>query len=439
MRNKKVMGIALLTAVGLLLSACAPAATGTTAADATTASAKDTVAAATSESSASAEIKDIKFYGKIVEYASGEEICAALTQSLADQYNVEALQVDWGNLDQVIRTGIASGEPCDIYNYWPQYMKPYVDDGMALDLTPYLDANDGEWRSWFSENLLSIAEYDGKIYNIPITSNFSTILANKALFDEAGIEVPKSWTWDAFVSVCEQFKDYGVFPFANPTDNQKQDWVFSNGILSLGNDQGILEDLAAGKIACTEDIFATALANTKNLYDSKFMYPGEGAVSLTTDESRAAFYQGKVAFIAEVAAGSLSVVNDAPFEVVTIEWPSMGSQSRTMGGCDGLFIPSNVKDPDAAAAVLKEYTTAAIQQINVDKGYAIAINTVEVNDKALQGIMAASANVYPYEFKSISTELNDYVISQMLAELVLGKGAEECMQAMEDLRLATVA
>jgi ABC-type glycerol-3-phosphate transport system substrate-binding protein len=314
-------------------------------------------------------------------------------------------------------------------------MKPYVDDGMALDLTPYLDADNGDWRSWFNENLLSIAEFDGKIYNVPVTSNFPTLLANKELFEAAGIAVPEHWTWDEFMAVCKQFKDYGVFPFANPTDNQKQDWIFSNGVLSMGKDQGMLEDLAAGKVACTEDIFKTALENTKALFDNEYMYPGEGAVSLTTDESRAAFYQGKVAFTAEVAAGCLSVVDEAPFDVVVIEWPSMGSQSVTMGGCDGLFIPANVADPDAAAAVLKEYTSAPIQQINVDNGYSVAIDTVDVTNEALKGVMAASANVYPYEFKSLTPELNDYVISQMLAELVLGDdGVDTCMKAMEDLR-----
>ncbi len=432
MRKKIVLGVAFLMVVCMLFAACAPA--STTPSDTQT----SVTVSPSGQVSVSTEARNIKFYGKIVEYTSGEPICAALTEALNGQYNVECLQVDWGNLDQVIRTGIASGEPCDIYNYWPQYMKAYVDDGMALDLTPYLDANNGEWRSWFNENLLKIAEFDGNIYNIPITTNFPTILANKELFEAAGIDVPDKWTWNEFLSVCQKFTDYGVFPFANPTDNQKQDWLFSNGVLSLGNDQGLLEDLAAGNVACTDDIFKTALENTKGLYDSGYMYPGEGAVSLTTDESRAAFYQGKVACIAEVAAGCLSVAADAPFDVVVIEWPSMGSQSITMGGCDGLFIPSNVADPDAAVAVLKEYTTAAIQQINVDNGYAVAVNTVEVTDPALQGVMAASSNVYPYEFKTVSTELNDYVISQLLAELVLGGGVDTCMQAMESLRQAAV-
>jgi ABC-type glycerol-3-phosphate transport system substrate-binding protein len=305
------------------------------------------------ETASLAEKPTVKFYGKIVEYSSGEPITAALTEALKDRYKVECLQVDWGNLDQVIRTGIASGQPCDIYNYWTQSMNSYIQDGMALDLASYLDANNGEWRKTFNSNLLKIAEFDGKVYNIPITSNFPTLLVNVDLFKQAGIEVPQKWTWDEFLSVCKRLKDQGIFPFANPNDNQKQDWLFSNGVLSLGKDKGLLEDLAAGKVPCTDPLFREALNKTKDLYDKGYMYPGEGAVSLTTDESRAAFSQGKVAISAELAAGIVSVIAAAPFEITVVEWPSMGSESVTMGGCDGLFIPSNVANPDAAVAVIK--------------------------------------------------------------------------------------
>lgn len=391
------------------------------------------------ETAPSAEKPTVKFYGKIVEYSSGEPITAALTEALKDKYKVECLQVDWGNLDQVIRTGIASGQPCDIYDYWPQGMNPYVQEGMALDLTPYLDENNGEWRKTFNQNLLKIAEFNGKVYNIPITPNFPTIVANVDLLKQAGIEVPKKWTWNEFLNICKTLKDKGIFPFANPIDNQKQDWLFCNGVLSLGKDRGLLEDLAAGKVPCTDPLFREALDKTKGLYDNGYMYPGEGAVSLTTDESRAAFSQGKVAFSAEVAAGILSVIAAAPFETTVVEWPAMGSESVVMGGCDGLFIPSNAADPKAAVAVLKEYTSAKIQQINIDNGFAVAIDTVTVEDETLKSIMAGSSNVYPYEFKGISPELNDYVRSQLLAELVLGSGAETCIRQMETLRQGALA
>jgi hypothetical protein len=67
------------------------------------------------------------------------------------------------------------------------------------------------------------------------------------------------------------------------------------------------------------------------------------------------------------------------------------------------------------------------------------MDTVNVEDETLKSVMAGSSNVYPYEFKFISPELNDYVISQLLAELVLGSGTEACIRQMESLRQSAVA
>ena len=94
------------------------------------------------------EKKSIKFYGKCVEYTSGPMMTDALEEKLADVYDIESIQIDWGNQDKVIRTGIASGEPCDVYNYVPQGTVAHFSD-MALDLAPYFEA-DPEWKAQFN-------------------------------------------------------------------------------------------------------------------------------------------------------------------------------------------------------------------------------------------------------------------------------------------------
>lgn len=180
MKRKSAVLIAMLLAVCFSLAASAPAAPASEPAAATAAQ--------------PAEKKNIKFYGKIVEYASGEATCLKLEELIKDRYQIESLQVDWGNLAQVIRTGIASGAPCDIYNYWPMYIRTFSDVDMCLDLTPYLDADNGAWRSTFDENMLSLGTVDGKIYGVPTTPNFSWMIANVELFKQAGMAAPRAPT-----------------------------------------------------------------------------------------------------------------------------------------------------------------------------------------------------------------------------------------------------
>ncbi|MBO5160291.1 MAG: extracellular solute-binding protein [Lachnospiraceae bacterium] len=150
----------------------------------------------------------IKFYGKCVEYTSGPLMTDALEEKLADTYDIESIQIDWANQDKVIRTGLASGEPCDVYNYTPGSTIANFAD-MALDLTPYFEA-DPEWKAQFKKSdLAACTTSDGKIVNVPWELNFSVILANKTLLEEVIGEIPESWTYVEFLDACQKIKDAG--------------------------------------------------------------------------------------------------------------------------------------------------------------------------------------------------------------------------------------
>lgn len=442
---KKTRLIALLLAFVMVLGlAACSSKTGTTdpettaAPETSTPKAEDPKQDDAPEEAAPAEKKNIKFYAKIVEYASGEPMCEALTEMVSDKYNVECLQVDWGNLDTVIRTAISSGEPCDIYEYWPQNIKPLVDSGMCLDLTDYLMANDGEWFNTFVPGTLEAGNYDGKYYAVPLNANYSIMVANKTMLDEAGIEIPENWTWEEFTNVCAQLQAKGLFGVAANTDNQQGDWFFRNGLLSLSASTGNLEKMAEGSIPCTDEIFNTCFSNVAGLYESGYMYPGEGAVTLTLDEAKAAFYQGKAAIFCCTSASLSTTVADADFEAVVLPWPSMGNVNAVLGGYDGLFIPSNVADPDAAVEVLKAYLSADIQKIHADAGFSVVNNSVEITDELTKQVVEQSSNVYTREFQAIDAKVQEYMVNQALAEVVLGGGVESALNTLEQLRVAAV-
>ncbi|WP_343246976.1 ABC transporter substrate-binding protein [Diplocloster hominis] len=433
--RKTWKGLALVLALAMCLGGCgAKEASPEQTPDA---NAPQTQAPADKENNAAGGTKkDIKFYGKIVEYSSGEESCEKLEELMADQYNIESLQVDWGNLAQVIRTGVASNEPCDIYNYWPMYIRTFSDSDMCLDLTPYLDADGGAWRNTFDENMLSIGTVDGKTYAVPTTPNFACLIANKELFEEAGVALPEGtyWSWEDFQKACEGLKAKGIFPVSNPTDNQKGPWMWGNGLMSLAKDAGKLEAVANGEVECSDPVFEKALTNTKELYDKEYMYPGEGAVTLTTDESRAGFSQGKAAMCAEVAAGIGSVIESLPFEAVIVPWPSMGSENVVTGGSDGLFIPANVKDPDAAVEVLKTYTSPEVQQINADHGFVVSVKGTASDDPVVDKLSEFTFAVCTKEIKGLGPAMEEYYVNQSLAELVLGGGVSSVMDNLEEIR-----
>ncbi len=372
----------------------------------------------------------IKFYGKVIEYTSGPMMTDALVEAVKDDYIVDAIQVDWSNQDKVIRTGIASGEPCDVYNYTPSGMVNFKD--MALDLKPYLDA-DPTWKSQFSEAALAAGTYDGKVLNVPWEQNFPTVLANKTKFDELGIKIPNTWTMEEFLRVCDQIKDAGYYPFANAMDLGRASWLYRNAIMSVVVSEGKYDDYIEGTLPLDGPESRKALEAVASLYNNDYMYPGAGAVTVKNDEVKAGFYQGKVLMMTEIAAGAKNTAKDAGFEVATAPWPSAGSVSAGHGVYNGFFIPLNAPNLEAAVEVLKVFTSASIQAIHGEQGYIPANIHVEISDPFVQEIMDQGATVqsgtYPYSIKQI-----DYYSNMLMPDLILNGGVGQVLTNLEKLK-----
>jgi ABC-type glycerol-3-phosphate transport system substrate-binding protein len=445
MSRVKKLGVfgSLMLVLILLVTACGGNSGNTGKASNASPSAEPSIAEATpSETQSAAPIKkkNIKFYGKIVEYTSGEKMVTELQEELKEKYNIEGIQVDWANLEKIIKTGIASSSPADIYEFWPQNMKTFADANQALDLTPYLEADDGAWKKTFNPTLLELGNFDGKYISVPLGSNFSVIYVNNSIFEQAGIPVPTNWTWEEFLTASKAIKDKtDKFAFAIGKEKDIQPWLARNGILSLGKSEGKLDELAAGTVPGTDPIFSKVLNNIKDLYDNQYWYPGKGALTVSRDEAKSAFYQGKVAMLAEVSANAGSIIADAKdFSVSVVSWPAMGSENAVLGGADGLFIPANVADKDAAVEVLKTYLNDKIQKIHADEGYAAANVNVQVSDPVIKSIMDLSTDVQAKEFYNLGPKVAAYFEQEFIPNYVLGQSEASVLDKLEKVRLDTI-
>lgn len=385
-----------------------------------------------------AEDKDVKFYGKVIEYTSGPIMCDKMQEILGDKYDVEMIQVDWSNLDKVIRTGIASNEPCDAYNYNGASMINFKDQ--AIDLTPYLDENDGEWRKCFDPATLEMCTVDGKVLAIPWEVNFPALIGNKQAFDEAGVEIPESWDYPTFMEACQKLQDAGYYPFATPMDLAQAGWLFRNAMLSATVSAGTYEDYISGNLDFKGQETTDALTAIKALYDAKYVYPGDGAVIAKKDEIQAAFLQGKVAMIANVAAGAKEMVSDASFEAVSVPWPNVGGTSAISGVATGFFVPKNAKNVEGAIEAIKTFTSLEVQSIHGDEGYLPANVNVEITDPFVKGLAKQASEAYGFEFPS-TTAFMDYYNNNLMPDLILNGGIEVVQENLEMVRqeyLATV-
>lgn len=371
----------------------------------------------------SGEKISLKFYGKCIEYTSGPMMTDAMEAALADKYDIESIQIDWANWDTVVRTGLAGNEPCDVYQIASHSFTQYAD--MAEDLTPYLDANP-EFKAGF-EGVLASHSVNGKVVALPWESNFTVVIGNKEALEAAGVEIPTAWTYAEFMEACETIQATGKFPFANATDLNRGDWLVRNALLSEYKSAGKAADYAAGNISWDDQEVVNALTNVKALYDNGYMYPGEGAVTVKNDEVKAAFYQGEVLMITEIAAGAAqTVAGVTDFTPVLIPFPSSASEGAVLGSTNCLFIPANSNNKDAAWEAIMTFLSEDIQGIHAAEGYIPANANVPLEDPFVLDVIAQASTLTAEP--AFSAERTDYNANSMTADLVLNGGVDTVVE-----------
>jgi multiple sugar transport system substrate-binding protein len=112
---------------------------------------------------------------------------------------VEAEYSDSGGHWDRLATTTAGGDAPDIIAFDKEHLFQYGGRGALLDLST-LDAVD---TSNFPDSSISQGSLDGELYGLPFSQNAYTVVANEALFSEAGVELPDdtTWTWDDFYEV----------------------------------------------------------------------------------------------------------------------------------------------------------------------------------------------------------------------------------------------
>lgn len=322
---------ALILAVVMLLTACSP----------TSAPPQNSDSTDPSASTAPVQEADRKI---LVTYMAGginDAAAEAYAKAFQDEYHVEVEVVSfpWDVLRQNNTTDIVSGN----HQYSVMSGGAYLVDIFShmMPLTENIQ------RDNFGEGLLpglmqKTNYYEGEVIGIPYNLDAYGIVYRKDLFEEYGIELPR--TWNDFYACLEQLKEKlpeGIAPytFAGGAPEQVGNLFLARYggyyINSSGNYEIELDKAAAA----IEDIIKT------------YSYGPNNITSLSIDQANAMFLQGNAAvtecwpsFIYGAAA------DEAQSEVVG-KWGI--AAYPTDGGvpflsCWNMFIPKEIEDPDAA-------------------------------------------------------------------------------------------
>ncbi|MFC5403280.1 ABC transporter substrate-binding protein [Cohnella soli] len=365
-----------------------------------------------------------------VDDPSGKKEEEMVAEHFKDKYDITFKPWD-ANAEKTLKTTIAANEPIDVAMYWPAAMETFVDSDMALDLTPYLDENGGEWRNTFVGNALNAGAYDGKVYAVPYAAVYPLLEVNKDITDKAGVTFPDGpLSWDDFMKALDTIQvKTGVTPLGLYKDWGP--WVSRNNLITIWPDDAKRSEFASGKIPFTDPLVLKAFDASKELYD-KYVYPGKGALSTTLEQVNVAFKAGKVAIKADVNILAAQSVKESGLKNIQIvSWPNMGL-NYVLGGSNGYMVPANVPHPEASVEIIKYLTSVEVLQKRVDTGAPVTINGVQSDDPNFALYAKDIANIQPEEIIHLSPKISDILNTKMPANYIFS--GKSSLDELEKLR-----
>ena len=183
----------------------------------------------------------------------------------------------WNNLPAQIAAKTAP----DFISLTNELYLPYINDGLVVPLTSYVE--DGTISCWDSiaQNLKDIWEIDGEIYGIPTHQSPAVFAINMNLWNEAGLtedDFPE--TWDDVLAICQVFKDQlGLTGLCLNT----QEFHFTQYALSFGGGWGLGKTINTPENAAALQFLIDAYHQGYVVTPKELGVSYDGAVLMTND------------------------------------------------------------------------------------------------------------------------------------------------------------
>lgn len=140
------------------------------------------------------------------------KICEDYQKNVNPNFTWEYEMVASDNLQQKIATLAASNDLPDLFAYEAGApLSVLIDSGKVKNITEAVDEiGTADYLNSGAVELLKGLSGTDDLYDLPLGLNVEGFWYNKALFEQAGCEVPT--TWDEFEEVLQKLSDAGIQP-----------------------------------------------------------------------------------------------------------------------------------------------------------------------------------------------------------------------------------
>lgn len=282
-----------------------------------------------------------------------------------ENVSVEIIATDADQYATKLQAAISGGNVPDVFYIEQSNLMAYVDNGVLLDITKYIEESDFDLDNIWEYGSESY-RYDGEqvgtgpLYGLPKDLGPFALGYNKDMFEKAGVELPdpdKPYSWDEFLEVSK------ALTLDTNGDGKLDQWgtgfninwslqafVWSNGADFI--------NASMDKVTVDTPEFAEALQYLADLQNVHEVTPSiSDAQTLDTYQR---WMNGEIAFF-PVGPWDMSTYDKLPFEYDLMPWPAgKTGQSATWIGSLGIGVSSKTQAPEKAAKLV-EYLSASVE------------------------------------------------------------------------------
>ncbi|QHQ61011.1 extracellular solute-binding protein [Anaerocolumna sedimenticola] len=388
--KKRLLSIFLIVAmVAVMITGCGKK-TETSTNETNTNTGTDTAAADTSAETAGTTdsgdkqvAKKIKILSIWAEDKDNGKLITDLTKKyIAEvnpnfEYEFELVSAD--NLKQKISTLVASDDLPDVFVY--ESGKPIVElieAGKLLDVGKALeDLGVADMLDEGAVSLLKTLSGTDELYDLPLGMNVEGFWYNKALFEQAGVEVPA--TWEDFEAACAKLQAAGIQPLtAGGADKWPLTRLINAYVMrSMGVDA--MQKAANGEAKYTDPGYVAAAQKLQDLAAKGYF--GEGVTTVDQNTAgnmllsgeAAMFYNGSWFTEALTADTNPAGADGIGFFNIPVVDETKGTITEYSMNCGNILALDKAKYDEGTAGWLKYMVenlgNEAMTQFGAVKGY----------------------------------------------------------------------
>src|SRR6056297_172963 len=254
-----------------------------------------------------------------------------------------------------IKTAMAANEVPDVFFAWGAgFVRQFVDANKVEPLDAYMkDGTADRLKGGANTNFM----FDGKTFGITFSQWVASLYCNKALFDEYGAKIPK--TYDELVQAVKTFNANDVIPITLGGKDKWPTMFWQNAFAIRTAGADTCNAALAGEASFDTPEFIRSAELLANLVEEEAFV--DGVLGLDYNESGALYLEGQAAmyymgnwFAGDIAGHESDILENTVVARFPVIPNAKGDETQYLGGSiDGLCVSANSEHKQAAATVAK--------------------------------------------------------------------------------------